>query len=51
MNCEIEFLPVGEGSRAGDAIVVRSPQELKIMIDQKLISHLELYHGENYRPV
>lgn len=23
MNCEIEFLPVGEGSKAGDAIVVR----------------------------
>jgi beta-lactamase superfamily II metal-dependent hydrolase len=23
MNCEIEFLPVGEASRAGDAIVVR----------------------------
>src|SRR5437016_6132753 len=23
MNCEIEFLPVGEASKAGDAIVVR----------------------------
>ncbi|EQD50178.1 hypothetical protein B1A_13538, partial [mine drainage metagenome] len=23
MNCEIEFLPVGTGSRPGDAIVVR----------------------------
>lgn len=23
MNCEIEFLPVGSGSKAGDAIVVR----------------------------
>ena len=23
MNCEIEFLPVGEGCKAGDAIVVR----------------------------
>ena len=23
MNCEIEFLPVGDGSKAGDAIVVR----------------------------
>ena len=23
MNCEIEFLPVGDGSRAGDAIIVR----------------------------
>ena len=23
MNCEIEFLPVGDGCKAGDAIVVR----------------------------
>lgn len=23
MNCEIEFLPVGDASKAGDAIVVR----------------------------
>jgi hypothetical protein len=23
MNCEVEFLPVGDGCRAGDAIVVR----------------------------
>ena len=23
MNCEIEFLPVGEASKAGDAIIVR----------------------------
>jgi hypothetical protein len=23
VKCEIEFLPVGEGSKAGDAIIVR----------------------------
>ncbi len=27
MNCEIEFLPVGEASRAGDAIIVRYGSE------------------------
>jgi beta-lactamase superfamily II metal-dependent hydrolase len=27
MNCEVEFLPVGEASRAGDAIVVRYGSE------------------------
>jgi len=27
MKCEIEFLPVGEASKAGDAIVVRYGEE------------------------
>jgi beta-lactamase superfamily II metal-dependent hydrolase len=34
MNCEIEFLPVGDASKAGDAIVVRygSPEAYELMI-------------------
>ena len=34
MNCEIEFLLVGDGSKAGDAIVVRygSDQAFELMV-------------------
>src|SRR5262245_19884762 len=34
MNCEIEFLPVGGASKAGDAIVVRygTPEAYELMI-------------------
>lgn len=34
MNCEIEFLPVGKASKAGDAIVVRygSPSAYQLMV-------------------
>ena len=34
MHCEIEFLPIGDGSKAGDAIVVRygSDQHCELMV-------------------
>lgn len=55
MNCEIEFLPVGEASRPGDAIVVRygdtSSYELMIIdggsreSGKALVEHVRKYFG------
>nr|WP_294917901.1 MBL fold metallo-hydrolase [uncultured Neokomagataea sp.] len=57
LKCEIEFLPVGEGSKAGDAIVIRygnvDAYEL-MLIDaghaatgSEIVSHLKKYFGPN----
>ncbi|HEY1724535.1 MAG TPA: MBL fold metallo-hydrolase [Steroidobacteraceae bacterium] len=56
MQCEIEFLAVGEGSRAGDAIVVRygDATAYKLMVidggtaetGEKLVYHLKSQFGE-----
>jgi beta-lactamase superfamily II metal-dependent hydrolase len=57
MNCEIEFLPVGDGSKPGDAIVVRygdaNAYEI-IVIDggnldsgKAVVSHVQKYFGYN----
>jgi hypothetical protein len=53
MKCEIEFLPVGDSSRAGDAIVVRygdvNAYELMVIdggtVDsgQELVRHVRQY--------
>jgi hypothetical protein len=53
MNCEIEFLPVGDASRPGDAIVVRygdtSSYELMIVdggnlaSGEALVRHIRKY--------
>jgi len=50
MACEIEFLPVGDGTRAGDAIVIRygEPDDYKLMVvdggttesGENLVAHL-----------
>jgi beta-lactamase superfamily II metal-dependent hydrolase len=55
MNCEIEFLPVGDGSKAGDAIVVRygdvNAWELMVIDGGNLdsgkavVSHVQKYFG------
>ena len=57
MQCEIEFLAVGEGSRAGDAIVIRygDATAYKLMVidggtaetGEKLVSHLKSQFGEH----
>jgi hypothetical protein len=57
MNCEIEFLPVGDGSKPGDAIVVRygelNAYELMVVdggnIDsgKALVEHVRTHFGEN----
>ncbi len=57
MNCEIEFLPVGDASRPGDAIVVRygdtSSYELMIVdggnLDsgKELVAHIRRHFGNN----
>jgi beta-lactamase superfamily II metal-dependent hydrolase len=57
MNCEIEFLPVGDGSKPGDAIVVRygdvNSYELMIVdggnLDsgKALVEHIHDYFGSN----
>src|SRR5579883_367361 len=57
MNCEIEFLPVGEASKAGDAIVVRYGTEstYEIMtIDggnldsgEQTVKHIHNQYGKN----
>lgn len=59
MLCEIEFLPVGEGSRAGDAIVVRYGEEndYKLMVvdggtadsGKELVTHIKRHFGEQVR--
>lgn len=55
MACEIEFLPVGEGSKAGDAIVVRygTPTDFQLMLidggfedtGAKIVDHLRSQFG------
>lgn len=57
MNCEIEFLPVGDGSKAGDAIVIRygeaSSNELMIVdggnLDsgKLLVEHVRKHFGKD----
>lgn len=57
MKCEVEFLAVGEASRAGDAIVVRYGEvnDFKLMVvdggtaetGEKLVTHLKSQFGEN----
>ena len=59
MKCEIEFLPVGDGSRAGDAIVVRygEPESYKLMVvdggtattGEELVAHLKKQFGNGVR--
>lgn len=55
MPCEVEFLPVGEGAKAGDAIVVRygTPDSFWIMIvdggnlasGDLLVKHIRTHYG------
>lgn len=57
MNCEIEFLPVGEKSKAGDAIVVRygTVESYELMIvdggheesGQLIVDHIRGYFGKD----
>jgi beta-lactamase superfamily II metal-dependent hydrolase len=57
MNCEIEFLPVGEGSKAGDAIVVRygTVDSYELMIvdgghgesGELLVEHIKEHFGDS----
>lgn len=58
MNCEIEFLPVGQASKGGDAIVVRwdaQPGYFYLMIidggdlesGKSLVKHIRDQYGEN----
>jgi len=58
MNYEIEFLPVGNGEKSGDAIVVRYGEEddYKIMVvdggskesGQALVDHIQKYYKTSY---
>lgn len=55
MKCEIEFLPVGEASKAGDAIVVRygEPTDYRLMLidgghgetGDRIVHHLRRHFG------
>jgi glyoxylase-like metal-dependent hydrolase (beta-lactamase superfamily II) len=57
MDCEIEFLPVGDGSKAGDAIVVRYGSALNyeiVVIDggnldsgKMLVEHVRTQYGKD----
>jgi beta-lactamase superfamily II metal-dependent hydrolase len=57
MACEIEFLPVGDGTRAGDAIVIRygEPDDYKLMVvdggtteaGENLVAHLRKHFGKD----
>ncbi len=57
MNCEIEFLPVGDGCKAGDAIVIRygDPNTYEIMVidggnldsGKSVVSHIQNNFGYN----
>src|ERR1035438_255239 len=57
MNCEIEFLPVGDGSKPGDAIVVRygEPNAYELMIvdggnlesGKKIVEHIRAKFGSD----
>lgn len=56
MKCEIEFLPVGNASKPGDAIIVRygSPEANELMVidggnletGEMLVNHLRKYFGQ-----
>jgi beta-lactamase superfamily II metal-dependent hydrolase len=55
MKCEIEFLPVGDQSKAGDAIIIRygEPNDYKLMLidgghaatGDRIVSHLKKFFG------
>jgi glyoxylase-like metal-dependent hydrolase (beta-lactamase superfamily II) len=55
MDCEIEFLPVGDGSKPGDAIVVRYGQDSRyelMVIDggnqeagERVVAHIRQHYG------
>ena len=57
MNCEIEFMPVGTGSKPGDAIIVRygAPDAYELMIvdggtqesGEALVQHVRSYYGQH----
>jgi beta-lactamase superfamily II metal-dependent hydrolase len=57
MNCEIEFLAVGEGSKPGDAIIVRygDPNQYELMVidggnadtGRSLVAHLARHFGDH----
>jgi beta-lactamase superfamily II metal-dependent hydrolase len=57
MKCEIEFLAVGEGEKAGDAIIVRYGEvnDYRLMLidggytdtGEKLVEHLKYHFGAN----
>ncbi len=57
MKCEIEFLPVGSASKAGDAIVIRygEPNDYKLMLvdgghaetGEQIVAHLKRNFGPN----
>lgn len=59
MKCEIEFMAVGDASRAGDAIVIRygEPDNYKLMLvdggtteaGQKVVEHLRQHFGADVR--
>ena len=55
MICEIEFMPVGTGSKAGDAIILRygTPVDFKLMLidggtaetGDEIVAHLRKHFG------
>jgi glyoxylase-like metal-dependent hydrolase (beta-lactamase superfamily II) len=57
--CEIEFMPVGTGSKAGDAIILRygTPVDFKLMLidggnaeaGDAIVAHLKNYYGPGVR--
>jgi beta-lactamase superfamily II metal-dependent hydrolase len=57
--CEIEFMPVGTGSKAGDAIILRygTPADFKLMLidggnadaGDAIVAHLKNYYGPGVR--
>jgi ribonuclease BN (tRNA processing enzyme) len=57
MNCEIEFMPVGSGAKAGDAIVIRygTPSSYELMVvdggtldsGANLVSHIQDQFGSH----
>lgn len=57
MKCEIEFLPVGSASKAGDAIVIRygEPHDFRLMLvdgghaetGEEIVAHLKRHFGTN----
>ncbi len=59
MNCEIEFLAVGDASRAGDCIVIRYGEvhDYRLMVvdggtaatGEQLVAHLKTQFGQNVR--
>ena len=59
MTCEIEFLPVGDASKAGDAIVIRygEPEAYELMLvdggtldtGDAIVAHLHAHFGAGAR--